>query len=125
MRKIKSVIIVITLLISSVLLSAQPAQPTQYDIDKMASMMRDALELSYSQTIHLEEILTDISAQFELAKPDHLTNPAIVREEADNFRLAADEKIKSVLNDEQKIRYDQIKGELFKIALKYRRPNQI
>ncbi len=125
MRKIKLTIIVITLLTSAVMLSAQPLQLREFNIYQMASMMRDALNLSYSQTIHIQNILTDIGAQVEATQPDHLANPEIVRTDADNFRLAADEKIKSVLNKLQKSKYDQIKSSLFKGTLKHSRSYQM
>jgi Spy/CpxP family protein refolding chaperone len=125
MRKLKLTTIALTLLISAVMLSAQQIHTGTYDIDRMASMIRDALDLSYSQTIHIQDILTEIHGQIELTKPDNLTNPEIVNEDADNFRLAADEKIKSVLNDEQKLKYNQVKNSIFRTVLKYERPNQM
>lgn len=125
MKKIKLTTIALTLLISAVILFAQPVQANTLAIDRVASMIRDALDLSYSQTIHIQDILTEINEQLELTKPDYLTNPEIARGNADNFRLAADEKIKSVLNEQQKNKYDQIKSSLFKTALKHSRPNRM
>ncbi len=125
MRKIKLTIIAIAILVSAVLLSAHPVQLAGYDIDLIASMMRESLDLSYSQTIHIRDILTEIQGQIELTKPDNLTNPEIIKEDADNFRLVADEKIKSVLSEHQKSKYDQMKSGLFKIVLKHSRPYQM
>lgn len=123
MRKIKLTTIALIILISAVMLSAQPARVNTLAIDQVASMMRDALALSYSQTIHIQDILTEIQGQIELTRPDNLTNPEIVKVDVDDFRLAADEKIKSVLNEIQKSKYDQLKSCLFKTALKHSKPN--
>ncbi|NLI15125.1 MAG: hypothetical protein GX409_02440 [candidate division Zixibacteria bacterium] len=88
-------------------------------------MMRESLDLSYSQTINIQDILTEIQGQIELAKPDYLTNPEIARDNAADFRMAVDEKIKSVLSEHQKSKYDQMKSGLFKIVLKHSRPYQM
>lgn len=125
MREIKLIIIELLILIPAAMLFAQPAQANTLATDQVASMIRDALDLSYSQTIHIQDILTEISGQIELTKPDCLTDPKIARDNTDDFHWAADDKIKSVLNEPQKSKYDQIKGSLFKTALKHSRPKQM
>jgi hypothetical protein len=113
MKKTKYYLIAILFLAMTGMLSAQNAWDSSRYVDDLASKLRDALNLSTTQTLHIQDLLGQIQSQAMASREIFGSNPELNKDNAAACRLATDDKIKSLFNDNQKRLYDQIKNRIF------------
>jgi hypothetical protein len=113
MRLIKYFLIAIIFLASTGLLTAQSAYDSSRYIDDLASKLREALNLSTTQTLHVQDILQQVQEQAAASRESFIADPETIKDNATACRLASDEKIKSLLNENQKRLFDLIKDRIF------------
>jgi hypothetical protein len=118
MKKTKYYLIAIICLAMTGMLSAQNSYNSARYIDDLASKLRDALNLSTTQTLHIQDILGQIQSQAIASREIFGSNPELNKDNAAACRLAADDKIKSLLNENQKRLYDQVKNRIFESRIK-------
>jgi hypothetical protein len=125
MKKVKYYLIAIILIGMTSMLSAQSSWDSARYVDDLASKLRDALNLSTTQTLHVQDILGQIQAQAAASRESFISNPEVARDDAAASRLAADDKIRSLLNENQKRLYNQIKNRIFESENKQNKLDQM
>jgi Spy/CpxP family protein refolding chaperone len=116
--------IVILLAIGTLLFSASTALaqrgPAPEKTDRHLAMLKDKLKLTDSQAEKIKSIMDESQKEAMAQREKHAGDPDAAAKFRGEHRKATDDKIKAVLNDQQKKEYDKIKGD-FRQNMKERR----
>ena len=92
--------------------NAAPAPHRQMDPDHQLKMLTKHLNLTDDQQKQILPILTDRQQQFESIRNDSSLAPKDRREKMRTLREDSETKIKAVLNDDQKQKYDEMQKQM-------------
>jgi len=80
--------------------------------ERHAAYLKDRLKLTDSQAQQVKGIVLDAQKKSELERGKNMGNRDAARKAAMDRRRATDDKIKAVLNDDQKKQFEKIKDDL-------------
>jgi len=94
------------------------------NLEKHLSILRERLNLSDDQVVRVRNILEDHQKIAETERNRYRGNRDEAMKAAEQRRQETDEKIKAVLNGEQKKEYDKVKDKIRKEVMKNRKDGQ-
>ncbi|OGC92898.1 MAG: hypothetical protein A2W25_10120 [candidate division Zixibacteria bacterium RBG_16_53_22] len=102
----------------TVMFAVSPAMaqrgPSPERTDKHIALLKEKLNLTDSQAEKIKTIMEDSRKEAMSQREKHKGDPEATAKFREEHRRATDEKIKAVLNDDQKKEYDKIKDEFRK-----------